>query len=76
MTMHPKMLAALGEPNRLRIVELLRARPRPVTDIHSRLKLRQAASVSMGAAVTTGRVIRHSLHDRKPKRCERVTVKR
>ena len=36
------MLAALGEPNRLRIIELLRAGPRPVNDIHVRLKLRQS----------------------------------
>jgi DNA-binding transcriptional ArsR family regulator len=40
--MKPRTLAALGEPNRLRIVELLRAGPRPVTDIHVRLKLRQS----------------------------------
>jgi DNA-binding transcriptional ArsR family regulator len=40
--MSPETLAALGEPNRLRIVELLRAGPRPVSDIHVRLKLRQS----------------------------------
>jgi DNA-binding transcriptional ArsR family regulator len=40
--MNPETLAALGEPNRLRIVELLRAGPRPVNDIHLRLKLRQS----------------------------------
>ncbi len=40
--MNPETLAALGEPNRLRIVELLRAGPRPVADIQSRLKLRQS----------------------------------
>jgi DNA-binding transcriptional ArsR family regulator len=40
--MNPQTLAALGEPNRLRIVELLRAGPRPVNDIHVRLKLRQS----------------------------------
>jgi DNA-binding transcriptional ArsR family regulator len=40
--MNRETLAALGEPNRLRIVELLRDGPRPVTDIHSRLKLRQS----------------------------------
>ncbi|HTJ01949.1 MAG TPA: metalloregulator ArsR/SmtB family transcription factor, partial [Methylovirgula sp.] len=34
--------AALGEPNRLRIVELLRTGPRPVNDIHGRLGLRQS----------------------------------
>jgi DNA-binding transcriptional ArsR family regulator len=42
MEMNPEMLAALGEPNRLRIAELLRAGPRPVNDIHIRLKLRQS----------------------------------
>jgi DNA-binding transcriptional ArsR family regulator len=40
--MNSRMLAALGEPNRLRIVELLRGGPRPVNDIHLRLKLRQS----------------------------------
>lgn len=33
--------AALAEPNRLRIVELLRGGPRPVNDIGARLKLNQ-----------------------------------
>jgi DNA-binding transcriptional ArsR family regulator len=40
--MDPQTLSALGEPNRLRIIELLRAGPRPVNDIHVRLKLRQS----------------------------------
>jgi DNA-binding transcriptional ArsR family regulator len=40
--MNSETLAALGEPNRLRIVELLRAGPRPVNDIHVRLGLRQS----------------------------------
>jgi DNA-binding transcriptional ArsR family regulator len=40
--MNSEMLAALGEPNRLRIIELLRAGPRSVNDIHSRLGLRQS----------------------------------
>jgi DNA-binding transcriptional ArsR family regulator len=34
-------LAALAEPNRLRIVELLRGGPRPVGEIGSRLRLHQ-----------------------------------
>jgi DNA-binding transcriptional ArsR family regulator len=33
--------AALAEPNRLRIVELLRSGPRPVNDIGGRLRLNQ-----------------------------------
>ena len=33
--------AALSEPNRFRIVELLRSGPRPVNDIGERLKLNQ-----------------------------------
>jgi DNA-binding transcriptional ArsR family regulator len=33
--------AALGEPTRFRIVELLRGGPRPVNDIGERLKLNQ-----------------------------------
>ncbi len=36
------MLAALGEPNRFRIVELLRTGSRPVNDIRGRLGLRQS----------------------------------
>ena len=40
--MNPEMLAALGEPNRFRIVELLRTGPRPVNDIRARLGLRQS----------------------------------
>jgi DNA-binding transcriptional ArsR family regulator len=40
--MNSETLAALGEPNRLRIVELLRAGPRPVNDIRGRLGLRQS----------------------------------
>jgi len=34
-------LVALAEPNRLRIVELLRDNPRPVGEIVTRLRLRQ-----------------------------------
>jgi DNA-binding transcriptional ArsR family regulator len=34
-------LAALAEPNRFRIVELLRSGPRPVNDIGGRLRLNQ-----------------------------------
>lgn len=34
-------LTALAEPNRLRIVELLRGGPRPVGEIGARLRLRQ-----------------------------------
>src|ERR1700739_5044826 len=40
--MNPETLAALGEPNRLRIIELLRAGPRPVNAIRGRLGLRQS----------------------------------
>jgi DNA-binding transcriptional ArsR family regulator len=40
--MNPQTLAALGEPNRLRIVELLCAGPRSVNEIHGRLGLRQS----------------------------------
>src|SRR5579863_509779 len=40
--MNPETLAALGEPNRFRIVELLRTGPRPVNDIRARLRLRQS----------------------------------
>ncbi len=40
--MNPEMLATLGEPNRFRIVELLRTGPRPVNDIRARLRLRQS----------------------------------
>jgi DNA-binding transcriptional ArsR family regulator len=40
--MNSQTLAALGEPNRLRIIEMLRAGPSSVNDIHVRLKLRQS----------------------------------
>ena len=40
--MNPQTLAAIGEPNRLRIIELLRAGPQPVNDIRGRLELRQS----------------------------------
>jgi DNA-binding transcriptional ArsR family regulator len=40
--MDHEVLAALGEPNRFRIVELLRTGPRPVNDIGGRLGLRQS----------------------------------
>ncbi len=40
--MSPDVLAALGEPNRFRIVEFLRTGPRPVNDIQSGLGLRQS----------------------------------
>lgn len=37
----PTALAALAEPSRFRIVELLRSGPRPVNDIAARLALNQ-----------------------------------
>nr|WP_240481269.1 metalloregulator ArsR/SmtB family transcription factor [Sandaracinus amylolyticus] len=40
LVMHASF-AALAEPNRLRIVELLRTGPRPVNDIAERLELNQ-----------------------------------
>src|ERR1700756_4201672 len=40
--MNHETLAALGEPNRLRIIELLRAGPRSVNDIRDRLGLKQS----------------------------------
>jgi DNA-binding transcriptional ArsR family regulator len=40
--MNPETLSALGEPNRFRIVELLRTGPRSVNDIRGRLGLRQS----------------------------------
>ena len=39
--MNAETLAALAEPNRLRIVELLREEPRPVGEIAARLRIRQ-----------------------------------
>jgi DNA-binding transcriptional ArsR family regulator len=39
--MDPMMLSALAEPNRLRIVEMLRERPSSVNDIAAHLNLRQ-----------------------------------
>ena len=48
--MNPDTLSALGEPNRFRIVELLRTGPRSVNDIRGRLGLRQS-QVSQHLAV-------------------------
>jgi DNA-binding transcriptional ArsR family regulator len=42
MKVNSETFAALGEPNRLRIVELLRAGPRSVNEIRGRLLLRQS----------------------------------
>lgn len=39
--MDPATLAALAEPNRLKIVEFLRDKPRPVGEIAARLRIRQ-----------------------------------
>ena len=39
--METATLAALAEPNRLKIVELLRENPRPVGEIAARLRMRQ-----------------------------------
>ncbi len=39
--MNTAFLSALAEPNRMRIVELLRDGPRPVGEIAGRLRLRQ-----------------------------------
>ena len=41
MVMRAAFLSALAEPNRFRIVELLRDGPRPVGEIARRLRLRQ-----------------------------------
>ena len=40
--MNPNIFAVLGEPNRFRIVELLRTGPRSVNAIRARLGLRQS----------------------------------
>src|ERR1700761_3602025 len=40
--MNCEVLAALGEPKRFRIVELLRTGPRPVNDLVAHLRLRQS----------------------------------
>src|ERR1700691_2244096 len=42
MEVIPETAAGVGEPNRLRNIELLGAGPRPVNDIHVRLELRQS----------------------------------
>jgi DNA-binding transcriptional ArsR family regulator len=39
--MNSALLLAIGEPNRFRIVELLRTGPRPVNEIRERLGLKQ-----------------------------------
>jgi DNA-binding transcriptional ArsR family regulator len=40
--MNYEVMAAIGEPNRYRIIELLRTGPRPVNEICERLHLRQS----------------------------------
>lgn len=41
MSMHATLWTALAEPSRIRIVELLRDRPRSVGEIAKRLRIRQ-----------------------------------
>lgn len=41
MSMDPNIMSALAEPNRMRIVDLLRERPLTVGEIAERLQLRQ-----------------------------------
>jgi DNA-binding transcriptional ArsR family regulator len=58
--MNSSTLNALAEPNRLRIVELLRDGPRPVGEIARRLKLRQPqASKHLHVLNAAGIVIVH-----------------
>jgi DNA-binding transcriptional ArsR family regulator len=53
-------LSALAEPNRLRIVELLRESPYPVGEIAKRLKIRQPqASKHLRALSEAGLVVVH-----------------
>lgn len=60
MFMNTATLSALGEPNRLHIVELLRERPRSVGEITARLRLSQPLvskhlRVLSGAGIVTAR---------------------
>ncbi len=60
--MNSTTLSALAEPNRLRIVELLRDGPRPVGEIARRLKLRQPqASKHLHVLSMAGIVIVHPI---------------
>jgi len=64
--MEPAALAALAEPNRLRIVELLRAAPRPVGEVATELGLRQPqATKHLQALERAGLVSVHPLGRRR-----------
>ena len=64
--MDVKLLAALAEPNRLRIVELLSSAPRPVGEIASALGLRQPqASKHLQTLERAGLVVVHPLAQRR-----------
>lgn len=64
--MDPEVLAALAEPNRLRIVELLSAAPRPVGEIAAALALRQPqVSKHLRTLERAGLVVVHPLAQRR-----------
>jgi uncharacterized protein YndB with AHSA1/START domain/DNA-binding transcriptional ArsR family regulator len=64
--MDARRLAALAEPNRLRIVELLDAAPRPVGEIAARLDLRQPqVTTHLQTLERAGLVTRHPLGQRR-----------
>ena len=64
--MNPETFLALGEPNRFRIVELLRTGPRPVNDIGGRLGLRQSqVSQHLKVLKDVGLVIDHPAGNRR-----------
>lgn len=56
--MDPQLIAALAEPNRVRIVELLRSGPRPVGEIAAELNLRQPQVSKHLAALSRAGLVR------------------
>lgn len=69
--MDSAVLAALGEPSRLRIVELLRGRPRAVGEIADELAIRQPqVSKHLRALAETGIVTMEPLAQRRIYRLE------
>lgn len=73
--MQAELLRAIGEPNRLRIIELLNSAPRPVGEIADRLGLRQPqATKHLQTLERAGLVTMHPLGQRRVYALKRETL--
>lgn len=73
--MDAELLSAIGEPNRLRIIELLNSAPRPVGEIAERLGLRQPqATKHLQTLERAGLVTMHPLGQRRIYALSRETL--